>query len=152
MPRADSRAVPRWLLALFGGALLAWGAAVARERATPPVLQLRVHWLTLAQVPATPGRPVLYFFGADRDENSANQDEVFQDEELVEAVHRNVLPVRVRDRKYEDGVNSPEVQSMLDRYQVTSLPALVVQPAGDGPPRQLRGLQRADAVRVLVGD
>jgi thiol:disulfide interchange protein len=144
--------VPRWLAAVFGASLLAWGGAVARERATPPVLQLRVHWLTLAEVPAAPSRPVLYFFGADWDENSVNQDDVFQDEELVEAVHRNVLPVRVRDRKHEDGANPAPVQALLDRYQVTGLPALVVQPAGEGQPRQLRGLQRADAVRVLVGE
>lgn len=148
MPRAEgsTRAVPRWLVGVFCVSLAGWGTAAGLERASPPVLQSRVKWVPLAQVPADE-RPVLYVFTADWCAPCQDQDATFQDEALTEAIHRRVIPVRLVDRTHEDGENAAELAALIKRYEVTGFPTLVIQPR-EGNPLILRGFQRTD---VLLG-
>lgn len=150
MPLAEggsTRAVPRALVGVLALSLAAWAATAAFERASPPALISRVKWVPLAELNA-PERAVFYEFSAAWCEPCIAQDEAFQDEALVELLHRRAVPVRVVDRMHEDGVNAPSVEALLKRYEVTSFPTLVLQPPHEGKPLVLRGYQRAD---VLMG-
>lgn len=80
------------------------------------------------------GKPVLYFFTADWcPPCDVLKRTVFENEDVVDLVERQFVPVEVVDREQEDGVNLPEVEAVGFRFLVTGLPTLVVARARGGP-------------------
>jgi thiol:disulfide interchange protein len=83
------------------------------------------------------------------------QREVFGDPEAAREIERAFLPIRVLDRMREEGRNAPEVDSLQQRFRVSSFPTLVVVPHGGGDPVVIVGyegkgslIQRLRAARV----
>lgn len=50
----------------------------------------------------------------------------FNDKNVVASMPKNIIPIRVMDRKYEDGDNSKLVADLQDKYSIYSFPELVV--------------------------
>lgn len=83
------------------------------------------------------GKPVLYFFTADWcPPCDVLKRTVFENEDVVDLVERQFVPVEVVDREQEDGVNLPEVEAVGFRFLVTGLPTLVVARARGGPAKR----------------
>lgn len=150
MPRGDAstRDLPRWIPAVFLLSSLAWGVTSLLEGREPPKRVSRVRWVPPAEVDAA--RPVLFVFSAEWCEPCKNLDESLEEEAVVEVLNRRVSPVHIVDRKHEDGENRPEVQAVLDRYEVSSFPTLVLQPPGEGKARVRRGFLRPEEIVGLV--
>jgi uncharacterized protein YyaL (SSP411 family) len=118
------------LLAVAGALLLARVAAGFYERAHPPVALDRVAWVGFdvaeAQARAT-HKPLLYDFSAAWcPPCRAMEREVFADEEEAKLISDRFVPVRMIDRRREDGRNSAVMDSLQSAYGVTGFPTLVV--------------------------
>jgi thioredoxin-related protein len=113
------------------GRLLAAAAVVAMSvRLLVPGVEDRVHWIDGASSNAridTASRPVLYNFTAewcaicDRLER-----DLFAERRDAQWINERFVPVRVLDRKREDGRNNEAVETLRARFQVEGFPTLIV--------------------------
>ena len=65
--------------------------------------------------------------------------EVFADSASAARISAAFIPVRVTDRRQEDGRNPPDVAALQKRFHIEAFPTLIVVPAGGGPPLTRRG-------------
>ena len=73
------------------------------------------------------GKPILYFVTADWCAPCHQMKRtVFADPENVERIESWYVPVEVHDTKVERGINHPDVAEILERYDVGSIPTLIV--------------------------
>jgi len=135
------------LLLVFGlSSLLA--AAPAKDPATSlrwrPILEGEKEALAA-------GKPVLYFFTADWcPPCEVLKRTLFQDEDVIELVEKQFVPIAVVDREQEDGVNPPEVEALGFRFLVTGLPTLVVARARGGPAVSQEGASGTERTLVFL--
>lgn len=159
--RSESvRAVPRWLLVLAGLLLVVRvgiegaSALSAPEPYYPKAGSGPVRWRTIEEAERerlATGKPVLYDFSAEWCAPCMRMDrEAFSDETIAAAINERFIPVRVTDRRLEEGRNAPEVDALLERYRVEAFPTLVVAEGG-AEGRRLVGYPGKHAVREIVG-
>src|SRR5688572_17825296 len=117
--RHSSRGLPLWLLAALGASLISWAAAAAYRRAHPPVDL--IQWQGPSAISGAgkmAQRWVLYDFTAAWCGPCKRLDKVFFQVPMNAAwINALLLPVRVTDRKQEDGANSPEVEALQKKYK-----------------------------------
>lgn len=113
---------PRPLLLLLALCLLVPLAAAADDAA--------VDWREPgdeASLASDRGKPILYFVTADWCAPCHQMKKtVFADPEKVERIESWYVPVEVHDTRAERGVNHPDVDEVLERYGVSSIPTLIV--------------------------
>jgi thiol:disulfide interchange protein len=86
------------------------------------------------------GKPLLYDFAADWCAPcQMMQREVFSDPSVADRIERMFVPVRVIDRRQEEGHNPAEVDSLQQQFRIESFPTLVVVSADGGEPAMLVG-------------
>ena len=128
--RRPSRADPMLLWVAAAVLLVARVATGLYEESHPPRLPDLVSWVPAANAPARAqleGKPILYDFSAEWcGPCQQMQDEVFTDESMAATVSRLAVPVRVVDRRREDGHNPAIVDSLQRVHDVRAFPTLVV--------------------------
>lgn len=148
MPPVDAgaeptRGLPRLLLALAAALLVARIVAGLYERRNPPEVAELVEWQTAAAGEAkarATGLPVLYDFSADWcGPCQRMQREVFADRQSALAINKLFVPVRLVDRRREEGRNPPDVDALQARYKVEAFPTLVVASPQGGEPTVIQG-------------
>jgi len=144
-PAGSTRRTP---VLLIGLALLLLAARVAIglwENRHPPRLADLVRWRPIASAEAEARqvrKPLLYDFSADWCAPCQKmQREVFADRAVADRIESLFVPVRVLDRRQEEGRNPAMVDSLQQRFHVASFPTLVVVPANGGEPIVLVGYQ-----------
>jgi thiol:disulfide interchange protein len=123
----SQRAVPLWLVVLAILLLLA-RIGYQSTRSTQPRNDL-IDWVPIeraADVAAISGKAMMIDFTADWCPPCHELDaEVFRDPRLAEQINRSFVPVRVVDRRQEEGRNSPRVDALQRRYGVNAFPTVV---------------------------
>jgi hypothetical protein len=126
----STRATP---VVLLGVAALLLGARVgfgvyehARPADRPDLIEWRQPGAGEAEARSR-GKLVLYFFTVDGSKPCrAMARELFGDANTAAAINQRFVPIRVLDLKREEGHNSPDVESLEQRYDVKKFPSLVV--------------------------
>lgn len=89
-----------------------------------------LHWHPLGEAEVLAdreGKPILYFFTADWCAPCHHlKRHLFSDPEKASRIAEEFVAVEVQDTRVEKGSNLPEVDEVMQRYRVTSLPTLVV--------------------------
>jgi thiol:disulfide interchange protein len=155
MPPVEPRAAHstrRSPTVLLIAALVLVAARVATglyEERHPPSLPDLVHWRPIDAAVAEARqtrKPLLYDFTADWCAPCQTMKrDLFADREAAARIERMFVPVRVLDRRQEEGRNPAEVDSLQRRFHIESFPTLVVVPAAGGDSTVLVGYQGRQA-------
>ncbi|MDQ3280226.1 MAG: thioredoxin family protein [Acidobacteriota bacterium] len=155
MALTDQRAIPVSLIAVAAALLLLRIASalwpVHEER--PGKAGDLVHWLTIeegAQLARSTGKPVLFDFTAESCQPCHMLDEqVFHDAKMAAAINQRFVPVRVVDRRQEEGANPRNVAELQRRFAVRAFPTVIFA-GGDGSERArmegFRGVEEFERV------
>jgi thiol:disulfide interchange protein len=141
MAQSNQRAIPIWLLVLAAVLLVARIASYA----TKAKVADQVEWLTIEegmQRARATNKPILFDFTADWCAPCHQLDgEVFQDAQFARAINRSFVPVRVVDRKTEEGRNTPAVAALQKRYGVNGFPTLIFAEANGTERARMEGFR-----------
>lgn len=131
----SSRRDPQWLFVLAALLLAARIVAIVMESRRPiePMAEAGVelvNWRSPQQGQSEAkrsGKPVLFDFTADWCPPCQQMKaELFADASAARTLEELVVPVRVLDRRRENGRNPPEVDSLQRAYRITAFPTLIV--------------------------
>ncbi|HWS73480.1 MAG TPA: thioredoxin family protein [Thermoanaerobaculia bacterium] len=154
MARTDSqRALPLWL---FIAAAVLLAARIALTLLAPaPVEQPKgegdlVQWVPLERASMST-KPVLYDFTAAWCGPCRRLEaEVYADPELAAQINARFTPVKVVDRRREDGANTAQVDALQTRFEVRAFPTVVIVDGRGGPPAKMEGFGGPAAFAQLL--
>jgi thiol:disulfide interchange protein len=145
MRRVDpgsTRALPRGLLV---AAVLLLGARVASgfyEKQHPSEPWSLVAWVPLEQAQALSRErhlPILYYFSADWCSPCTMMErDVFNNDYAARGINARYIPVKLKDRREEEGVNKPEVAALIKEHGVHAFPFFAIV----GPDGQTQRITR----------
>lgn len=160
---ANQRDLPKSLLwitaALLAGRVAMYvfsdEARMTVGSAKPPAAApASIQWVSAIDAPAraaTTNRPILYDFTADWCAPCHLLDEqVYGDPVLARMINDGFVPVRVLDRRQEDGANPPEVTELQNRYSVESFPSVVIADAQGVELRTMKGFSGRKAFEEFL--
>jgi len=99
-----------------------------------------------AALAAEAGKPILYFVTAEWCAPChALEEKLFSDPEKAERIGSWYVPVVVEDVRAERGSNDPEVAALLERFQVKTIPTLIVALPDGTPIAAQAGYRGADS-------
>ncbi|MFE8596424.1 DUF255 domain-containing protein [Archangium violaceum] len=133
MRRVDpgsTRALPRGLLVAAVLLLGARGASALYEKHNPSQPWSLVAWVPLEQAEALSRErhlPILYYFSADWcSPCHIMERDVFNDDYAARGINARYIPVKLKDRREEEGVNPPAVQALIKAHSVSGFPSFAV--------------------------
>jgi thiol:disulfide interchange protein len=141
MAQSNQRSLPLWLLAVAAVLLLTRLVLYSTKAEAASAVQ----WLSveegMAQALETK-KPVLLDFTAEWCGPCHMLDrEVFQDKRLAATINADFVPIRVTDRRREDGQNPRPVQALQQRYAVTAFPTVVFADANGAERARMEGFR-----------
>jgi protein disulfide-isomerase len=126
----STRALPRaWVVA----AVLLLGARVASgfyEKQHPSEPWSLVAWVPMEKAEALSRErhlPILYYFSADWcSPCQVMERDVFNNDYAARNINTRYIPVKLKDRRQEEGENLPAVQALIDAHSVYAFPSFAV--------------------------
>lgn len=151
----STRVMPRWFPVLTVLLLGARGVSGLYEREHPAVPKSLVAWVDPRDAEALSrerGLPILYDFTADWCPPCQALDRgVFHKVDIAQGINQKFIPVRVKDRENEEGVNPALVQQLITKYQVKGFPVLVIVPPDGGEVRRQAGYEGYTSTLRFLG-
>ena len=156
MERTSQRYVPIVLIGLAVALLAIRIGVMVAKRSAKPVTSDLVQWVTPeegARLARETGKPILFDFTAEWCQPCHMLDaEVFRNAAIAKLINERFVPVRVVDRKQEEGRNAPAVETLQERYGVRGFPTVVFADAGGAERGRMEGFRgRDEFVRVMDG-
>ena len=126
--RRSQRSVPVALL-LIGAVLLIARFTYTRKEESKDLVRWVAPDVAINRARST-GKPIMYDFTAEWCRPCHVLDaEVFRDARTAAEINERFIPVRITDRKQEDGSNSREVDALERQYSVRGFPTIVIASA-----------------------
>lgn len=155
MARTSQRYVP---IALFiiAAALLAGRVIhhVMNREAPVKGKEDLVQWVGPAegiQLAQMSDKPMLFDFTADWCQPCHMLDaQVFRNPEIARAINERFIPIRVLDRRQEEGMNEPPVDALQRRYRVSGFPTVVFAEAGGKERARMEGFRGREYFKQLM--
>jgi thiol-disulfide isomerase/thioredoxin len=152
----STTAVPKWLLISTMFLLIVRAGLSISESISPPKASEEIKWRTPDTItPSDRGSDKLFFyeFSADWCEPCKQlESTALSSREVVKFLNEKFIPVRVVDRKREDGKNTPATQELEDMFSVQAFPTMVVAlPDGTKIQDQL-GVVNAVGLRKVLSE
>lgn len=155
MAPTNQRAIPIALIAIAALLLIARIASHFVKADEPEATtSSRVKWMPLDDGLAAArasSKPILYDFTAEWCAPCHLLDaQVFQDAELASLINERFVPIRVTDRRQEEGRNSPAVDALQQRYGVNGFPTVVFANAEGLELARSEGFRGAEEFRRVM--
>ena len=152
----STTAVPKWLLVSTLLFLALRGGLTVLDTMSPPKASEEIQWRTPENISAADrGSDKLFFyeFSAQWCEPCKQlESTALSSREVVKLLNKNFVPVKVIDRKREDGKNKQDTQELEDMFSVQAFPTMVVAlPDGTKVQEQL-GVTNAIGLKKILGE
>lgn len=137
MERTNQRHVP---VMLFVVSIALAGARVGSHYVKPAASNNAVRWISLDELQQRRSdRPILFLFTAEWSApGRALETELLHAPDIAGTLNERFLPVRIVDRKREEGRNAPRVEDLEQRYSVREFPTIVIS---DGSGNELARME-----------
>jgi thiol:disulfide interchange protein len=149
----NQRDVPRWLSWAVVLLVAVRLASVIFPKSESAEL---VKWVALAQAPQqarTSGKLIMYDFSAAWCGPCRTMDAaVFRDRASASHINALVVPVRVVDRRQEDGRNTSDIEGLQRRYEVRAFPTVVIADAEGEVLGRMEGFRSRQAFLEILSD
>jgi thiol:disulfide interchange protein DsbD len=76
--------------------------------------------------------------------------DVYRNPELAAQINARFTPVKVVDRRREDGANRAEVESLQERFRVEAFPTVVIVDGSGAAAAKMEGFRGADAFAQML--
>lgn len=146
--RHSQRSVP-WVLLLTAVVLLAARFTYSAKEEKHDLVRWVAPDVAISRARAT-GKPIMYDFTAEWCRPCHMLDAaVFQDADAAAGINEKFIPVRITDRKQEDGSNSPVVDALEKKYSVRAFPTVIFANADGTELGRMEGFKsRAELERI----
>lgn len=150
----STTSVPKWLLVSTLLFLIARAGLTVSETLNPPKASEEIQWRTPSTItPSDRGSDKLFFyeFSAQWCEPCKQlESTALSSRSVVEMLNKKFVPVRVIDRKREDGKNKADTQELEDIFSIQAFPTMVVAlPDGTKIQEQLGVINAVGLKKIL---
>ncbi len=126
----SATSTPMWLLiSTFLFVALRCGMTIV-ESINPPVASAEIQWRTPEQITETErhgNKLFFYDFTAEWCDPCIQMNKTaFQSKDVVALLNNEFIPIKVVDKKRENGKNASRIQSLEDQFNVEAFPTIVV--------------------------
>lgn len=153
MARTNQRSIPVVLFAI-AIALLAGRVVLQTMKSKEVAAQGLVRWVSIEEgerLARATHKPVMYDFTAEWCGPCHLLDgEVFLNPALAADINERFIPVRVLDRRQEEGDNKPAVDALQQRYSVRGFPTVVFADANGDERARMEGFPGREGFEKIM--